>query len=56
MREVTAKGAKTDKPQGPAGLFANDFHSNPGQFATKGSLLPELCNVVVIYPLLLLLV
>lgn len=48
------EGAKVNRPQDPAGMFANDFHSNPGQFAKKGSLLPDLCSVVVIYPLVLL--
>lgn len=50
MREGEQEGPKANRPQAPAGMFDDDFHSNPGQFAKKGSLVPQLCSVVVIYP------
>lgn len=56
IREGEQEGAKAKRPQDFAGIFVNDFCSNPGQFAKKGSLLPELCIVAVIYPLLILMV
>lgn len=42
-REGKPEGAKANRPQDPARMFANDFHGSPGQFSKKGSLLPELC-------------
>lgn len=43
MREGKPEGAKENRPQDPARMFASDFHCSPGQFTKKGSLLPELC-------------
>jgi len=56
MTEGKQEGEMANRPQDSAGMYANDFPSNPRQFAKKGSLLSEFCSVVVIYPLLLLMV
>lgn len=50
MREGKPEGAKPNRPQDPARMFANDFHHSLGQFAKKGSQLPELCVYWVFPP------